>query len=95
MKSFKICKNKYLDRDIVGYYNQDYIGYQKKGNPDFINHLKNMSCSKDEMDLVEDFIAVCECFGSDINKIINLEKLSNFIVCVVPRSKAEKNYKQC
>ena len=49
MKYFKICKNKYLNQDINGYYNQDYVGYQKKVNPDFINHLKNMSCSKDEI----------------------------------------------
>lgn len=95
MKHFKICKNKYLNQDINGYYNQDYVGYQKKGNPDFINHLKNMSCSKDEMDLVEDFIAVCDCFGKDLKEIVKLEQLSDFVVLIVPRSKAEKNYKQC
>lgn len=40
MKKFTIKANKYLDRDVQGYYNCEYIGYQKSGNPDFINRLK-------------------------------------------------------
>ena len=43
MKKFTIKANKYVDRDVTGYYNCDYVGYQKQGNPDFINRLKNMS----------------------------------------------------
>ena len=42
MKRFIIKQNKYLDRDIEAFYNCDYVGYKKKGNPDFINHLKNL-----------------------------------------------------
>lgn len=40
MKEFTIKANSYLSTDIRGYYNCDYDGYQKSGNPDFINHLK-------------------------------------------------------
>lgn len=43
MKEFTIKANSYLSADISGYYNCDYVGYQKSGNPDFINHLKNMT----------------------------------------------------
>lgn len=52
MKSFTIKKNSYLDGDVKEYYNCDYVGYQQKGNPDFINRLKNMTKSHNEMDLV-------------------------------------------
>ena len=37
MKKFTITTNHYLQNDIPGYYNCDYTGYQKHGNPDFIN----------------------------------------------------------
>ncbi len=56
MKEFTIKVNSYLSADISGYYNCDYVGYQKSGNPDFINHLKNMPMKSSELDLVKDFI---------------------------------------
>lgn len=92
MKSFTINKNSYLDRDVKGYYNCDYIGYQQKGNPDFINRLKNMTKSHNEMDLVKDFIEVADRATNDLQRIIENEGLYNPIICVVPRSKAEKSY---
>ena len=56
MKEFTIKANSYLSTDISGYYNCDYVGYQKSGNPDFINRLKNMTMKSSELDLVKDFI---------------------------------------
>lgn len=56
MKEFTIKANSYLITDISGYYNCDYGGYQKSGNPDFINHLKNKTMKSSELDLVKDFI---------------------------------------
>ena len=94
MKNFIIKSNKYLNQEIDGYYNQDYVGYHKGKNPDFINRLKNMSNKYDEMDLVEDFIRVCEIASKDIFKIINDNNILDASICVMPRSKAEKNYKQ-
>lgn len=94
MKSFKIDNNKYLDNDIKAYYNCDYVGYQKKGNPDFINRLKNMSKSHSELDLVEDFIEVYERAIVDLQKIVKENNLRNISICVIPRSKSEKNYKE-
>ncbi|MEG1500017.1 MAG: hypothetical protein RR400_03020 [Clostridia bacterium] len=70
MKKFTIKQNKYLAQDIQGYYNQDYVGYQKEGNPDFINHLKNMSKTYSEIDLVQDFIDVADKFSKNIEQII-------------------------
>lgn len=93
MKKFTIKANKYLDRDIQGYYNCEYVGYHKSGNPDFINHLKNMTKQHSELDLVKDFIAVYERAVKDIQEITQ-ENL-NYMVCVIPRSKAEKHYAVC
>ncbi len=94
MKKFTICKNKYLDRDVVCYYHQDYVGYQKEGNPDFVNHLKNMTKQYKETDLVEDFIKVCDYASFDIRKIIAEKCFQDAVVCVIPRSKSEKSYSQ-
>ncbi len=93
MKKFTIKQNKYLNRDIQGYYNCEYVGYHKNGNPDFINRLKNMSKQHNEMDLVEDFISVYEIAVKDIAEIIQGQ--TNYMACVIPRSKAEKHYSAC
>ena len=66
MKNFTVKQNKLLEKDIQGFYNTEYVGYQQEGNPDFINHLKNMTKQKDEMDPVEDFIEVAERFENDV-----------------------------
>lgn len=92
MKKFIIKENKYLKENIVGFYNRDYIGYKQKGNPDFINKLKNMSKKYSELDLVEDFIAVCEIVKTDLKSLIQNSSADKFSICVVPRSKKEHSY---
>lgn len=94
MREFTIKANSYLGTDIKGYYNCDYIGYQKSGNPDFINHLKNMTRKSSELDLVKDFIAVFERASLDLSEIIKKENYSNCVIVVAPRSKAEAHYTQ-
>ena len=95
MKNFTVKQNKLLEKDIQGFYNTEYVGYQTEGNPDFINHLKNTTKQKDEMDLVEDFIEVAERFEKDVQEIIKKENLNRPTIVVVPRSKTEKSYKPC
>ncbi len=94
MQKFIIKSNNYLDRDVMAYYNKDYIGYQKIGNPDYLNHLKNMSGNKNEIDLVKDFIEVNKRALKDLEEIIKKENLNNPLICVMPRSKSENHYKQ-
>ncbi|MGN1201225.1 MAG: hypothetical protein ACI4R8_03060 [Candidatus Caccovivens sp.] len=94
MKKFIIKANKYLDREVEGYYHCDYIGYQKHGNPDFINHLKNMSKQYSETDLVEDFVNVAEKLTADLKIIVGTQKHSKYTICTVPRSKTDKSYSQ-
>ncbi len=91
MKKFAVKKNHYLDRDIDGYYNCDYIGYRKDDNPDYLNHLKNPSRKYSELDLVEDYIIVYEKAMQDIKKIIAMNN-DNYLICLIPRSKSEKKY---
>lgn len=94
MKKFYIGENKYLEEKVLAFYNCDYIGYQKKGNPDFINHLKNMTNQHNELDLIEDFIEVSERFNRDMSTMFNKMKSKHYMVCVMPRSKKESKYKQ-
>jgi len=95
MKNFTVKQNKLLEKDVQGFYNTEYVGYQQEGNPDFINHLKNMTKQKDELELVEDFIEVAERFEKDVQEIIKKENLNRPTIVVVPRSKTEKSYKPC
>ncbi len=94
MKKFIVGSNKYLSEEVVGYYHYDYVGYQQDGNPDFINHLKNMSNKKNEIDLVEDFIKASAIATKDLNEIAKQLNIYYPTICVVPRSKSEKKYKQ-
>lgn len=94
MKEFTIKANSYLGTATRGYYNCDYIGYQKKDNPDFINHLKNMTKKFGELDLVEDFMAVFERASEDLKEIIKRENLTDCVIAVAPRSKADNHYSQ-
>lgn len=94
MREFTIKANSYLEQDVKGYYNCDYVGYQKQGNPDFINHLKNMTKKYNELDLVREFMRVFEIASEDLSEIVKKEKLNDCVIVVAPRSKAEKHYAQ-
>lgn len=94
MKDFIIKANSYLVNDTKGYYNCDYVGYQKQGNPDFLNRLKNMTKKSSELDLVEDFMAVFEKAREDLRAIIKRENLTDCVIVVAPRSKADIHYVQ-
>lgn len=95
MKEFTIKANSYLITDISGYYNCDYVGYQKSGNPDFINRLKNMTMKSSELDLVKDFMAVLERVSEDLNSIIKKNNLQECMIVVAPRAKAESHLMRC
>lgn len=90
MKKFVVNRNCYLDKDIIGYYHCDYLGYQKTGNPDYLNRLKNNSGKYNELDLIDEYITVHEIVTEDIAEIISDGK--RYSVCVVPRSKALNKY---
>ncbi len=90
MKELTIKANKFLEKNNQGFYNCEYLGYQKPNNPDFFNRLKNISGQYDELNLVEDFVDISERLIEDFKKLS--QKYHNYSVCVIPRSKADKSY---
>ena len=94
MNKFTLQENSFLGKCTQGYYSKDYIGYQQPNNPDFINHLKNMTKAKNELELVHDFVVAYETAYTAIKEIIQSESLLNCVITVVPRSKTENSYAQ-
>jgi len=87
IKKFKIKANAYLRKDIIGFYHTDYVGFNKPGNPDYLNILKNdfNNNSKEELERAQ--AQLYKVLKNDLNYFSR--KLT---ICVVPRSKAEKKY---
>ena len=87
MKEFVIYRNEYLKKNVKGYYNTDYVGYENPGNPDYINNLKNT---------FDNFSQIKLSNASDKLYSVLKNDLSTFdrslTICVVPRSKAENSY---
>lgn len=87
MKKFMIKANEYLNKDIEAYYSVDYLGYNKIGNPNYLNILKNDFNSRSIKELKTAAIQLYETIKPDLNKFNK-----NLTLCLVPRSKAEKQY---
>jgi len=92
LQEFTIYPNEYLTQETKSFYHTDYLGYQKLGNPDYINTLKNtydsfsdekLQKAVDELEkvLLEDFPIILERLGGE-----------SITVCVVPRAKMEGSY---
>jgi hypothetical protein len=89
---FEIDANEYLVKTTVGYFNQDYLGMGRPGNPDFLNVFKN----KNNSELPENLLAAKEkakhILVKDLPKIVSAERLSDCVVVCVPRAKAHHLY---
>ena len=88
MVIFKIYSvDKYLERDVHGFYNTHYIGYKNIGNPDYLNDLKNTFNDYSEDKLNN---AAQELYGVLKNDLSRFDK--SLTICIVPRSKSENTY---
>lgn len=87
MNEFVIEANSCLDRDTKAYYHYDYVGYQKSGNPDFINDLKNQfnNFSNEKLSLAS--LKLKDILETDLIKFGR-----GYTICVVPRAKAQNTY---
>ncbi len=94
MEEFTIRKNDYLEKDVTGYYHQPYTGYKQKGNPDFLNILKNTFDSEPIKILIEAKKKVINILIQDIPKIMEYNGISNCTLVCVPRAKSEKTYSE-
>ena len=90
MNSFVIQSNQYLSRDVQAFYHTNYVGYQRLGNPNYINTLKNTynSYTKSILDnAVQDLREVLLNDLLLLNDLPQILQLIPLTVCVVPRAK--------
>lgn len=91
MEKFIITPNEFLRESIQAYYRYDYIGYEKVGNPDFLNDLKNQF-NTSKISVLQNAVNELEkVLQEDLPVIRNLHDI-NLTVCVVPRAKSEDFY---
>lgn len=97
MKRFTIKSNEYLKKDIEAYYSMDYLGYNKEGNPDYLNVLKNTynsfsegkikHASNELQNVLMNALDGLLFFNAEF--IVDKDIGDDFLaVCVVPRAKA-------
>lgn len=87
-----LMPNEYLSQPITAYYCLDFFGFEKPGNPDFLNILKNDFKSQPKIILIESAIEVTTICKEHIDSILEQENLDT--ICIVPRSKRKLSYSQ-
>ena len=89
---FLIESNNYLKTPTVGYYHQLYTGFNRPGNPDFLNTLKNTFGKTSQSDLNDAMHSVILNLEWDIPYIIRQENIFDCVCVGIPRAKAFKSY---
>ena len=89
MHSFTIDKNEFLERNIDGFYHDDYTGMGNPGNPDYINDIKNTFGDFPKKKLKKACKNLYHVLKNDLPKFKEIDSLT---ICVVPRAKAENTY---
>lgn len=84
----------FLKHNIEAYYNRDYIGYGKDGNPDFLNEIKDIFGTKYIKKINEAYEEVKDVFKGDLQQLHEIKKGEEFVVICVPRSKSSFSEKQ-
>ena len=85
---FKICANRYLQRDTSGFYTMDFKSMSQGGELHFLHTLKNnqADCAESKLDECKN-----EARAHIANFLVAYDKIygneDNIIVCRVPRSK--------
>lgn len=94
MNHFKIYPNDYLTQEVQGFYHADFGGAGSPNNPNFLYKLKNdphHNWSKDDLiSAMKEFAKILEDDLPAIQAFLN----NPLTICVVPRSKADINYRQ-
>ena len=79
---------------VDAYCSTFYRGYLCLGNPDYINILKNQYGDKSSGELLAAKQQLEDVLKRDIPKILRELEKDDIVVCVVPRAKSEKEYKE-
>lgn len=95
MTPFTIERNSYLKQDIQGFYHTHFGGINLPNNPNFLYKLKNDPHHNWTTEHLKTAITeFANILIDDLPKIQSHLGISSLTVCVVPRSKADKNYSQ-
>lgn len=93
MHDFIIQTNEYLEQNIQAFYNTVYVRFRNPGNPDYINYLKNTFADYSNIKLNRAVLELENALQEDLPQVFQQLQLPSLTVCVVPRAKAESNYK--
>ncbi len=95
MTPFTIEKNSYLKQNIQGFYHTHFGGVDLPNNPNFLYKLKNDPHHNWTTEHLKTAITeFANILIVDLPKVQSHLGISSLTVCVVPRSKADKNYNQ-
>jgi predicted amidophosphoribosyltransferase len=95
MTPFTIERNSYLKQNIQGFYHTHFGGVDLPNNPNFLYKLKNDPHHNWTTDHLKTAMTeFAKILIDDIPKIQSHLEISALTICVVPRSKADKNYSQ-
>lgn len=92
MNTFNIESNDYLEKGVNGFFNTNYVGYQKFGNPDFLNILKNDKKDREVIELQSAVNTVEEILKKDLPRVLNKLGWNKALICCMPRAKAKDSY---
>jgi len=76
----------------VSYFSIDYVGYKNKGNPDFLNVLKNDFGNTSQSNLLKAEMMLKKLLEKELPKLLEKIGKKKLAVCVVPRSKNILSY---
>src|SRR5690554_652108 len=94
MTPFTIEQNAFLNRNIQGFYHSEFGGYDYPGNPNFLYKLKNDPHHNwSEYKLEEAQRNLQNVLLRELPMVLQQVNLPQLTVCVVPRAKANNNYR--
>jgi hypothetical protein len=94
MERFTITANQYLNKDTVAFYHMEYVPVKSTGQLSFINYFKNTYGTETESNLDFATKELKIVLLRDLPEILRLLKFVMMTVCIVPRAKADANYRR-
>jgi len=92
MNQFQLLANEYLSRNTNAFYHVPYARMGNPGNPDYLNHLKNIFNNFPGQKLQSAAQDLRRVLQDDLPQILQSLGFDTMTVCVVPRAKAEESY---
>ncbi|AXP81514.1 hypothetical protein CJ739_2441 [Mariniflexile rhizosphaerae] len=95
MTPFTIERNRFLAKNIQGFYHTDFGGVDLPNNPNYLYKLKNDPHHNwTDYRLQQAQQQLLQVLLSDLPDVLNQVNTNSLTVCVVPRAKADNTYRQ-